>query len=183
MNSIFITRIFKQIFESQHLESYTFSPLLSRFILKPLSRLYVYGPTWMGMWGGKHAHDICAQLTNTPSDVWIRNKEDCMTVIGRSFYSIVIVIETLLYMGLMYWGIKISFGVFWLVGLFVYRKIKRGFEQREKVGKSLSSFLRTGTGEEGGVGTVDRVEGIRNIGKKGFFNTSLLSDDDDDDGF
>ena len=166
MNSAFITHTLKQIFNSHPLESDTFSPLLNRIVLRPLAHFYIYGPTWLGMWGGKHAHDICAQLTHTPSDVWIRNREECMAIIGKSFYSIVVVVETLFYMGLVYKGIKLFWGFCWLVGSLVYRRIKRGFEKREKVGKLFSSFSHT---VEGGGGT-------RNGGKNKSFTCKIEDD-------
>ena len=68
-------------------------------ILTPLARLYIYGPSlsgW-GFWGGLEINDICAQKTNTPADFWKSNHQECIRIVSKSFYGLVVLIESIFY--------------------------------------------------------------------------------------
>ena len=40
------------------------------------------GPAWLGGWEGKPAHDVCAALSGTASDLWVRNPGECGNLIA-----------------------------------------------------------------------------------------------------
>lgn len=73
-------------------------------LVNPLLKLYLYGPRFggWGFWGGKDSNDICAQLTNVPSEFWAANREECFHLITKSFYSFLIIFEILCYMCFLY---------------------------------------------------------------------------------
>ena len=78
-------------------------------ILQPLARLYVWGPSWgqWGFWNGRPKHDICAQITQVPSDFWLQHPEECIAVIGNTFYSLIVLWETIGYLILLWWFVKL----------------------------------------------------------------------------
>lgn len=41
------------------------------------------GPAWMGGWEGKPDHDVCASLSGTASDLWVRNPQECTQLIAK----------------------------------------------------------------------------------------------------
>ncbi len=98
-------------------------------VLQPLARLYILGPTWLGMWGGRSPHDICAQITQTNSKVWMRNEMECFHIISKAFYSHVIVIKTLGYLFGLWWILRLCFRL-----LRNYFHKKRWFWYKEKQG-------------------------------------------------
>lgn len=83
----------------------------NKIVLTPLARLYLWGPhlNGWGFWAGKALHDICAQMTHMPSDFWIHHPDECMQVISKSFYSNIILIETCVYLYLIYKFISLVF--------------------------------------------------------------------------
>jgi hypothetical protein len=68
-------------------------------ILSPLARLYLHGPSWggMGFWNGLGLHVICSQKTNLMPEFWQTHPMECIQIVSKSFYSLVVLIETLFY--------------------------------------------------------------------------------------
>jgi hypothetical protein len=68
-------------------------------ILTPLAKIYLFGPSFLGwgFWAGQDLSHICSQKTNVPADFWEKNPVQCVQLITRSFYGMVVVIETFLY--------------------------------------------------------------------------------------
>lgn len=89
--------------------------LYKTFVVKPLARLYLWGPRWgnWGFWGGQTLHDICAQITSVSSDFWIKHPDECLVVISKSFYSLLILFESILYVVFIYKAVQF---VWWVGG-------------------------------------------------------------------
>jgi len=68
----------------------------SVFILKPLRKIYEYGPEFrgFGFWAGKTAPQICATLTGNSEIFWISNLPDCLDLIDVKFYTMQATLET-----------------------------------------------------------------------------------------
>jgi hypothetical protein len=49
---------------------------------------------------------ICSQKTNVPADFWEKNPLQCVQLITKSFYAMVVVIESILYCWLFYMIVK-----------------------------------------------------------------------------
>lgn len=67
--------------------------------------LYVSGPGWLGGWEGTPTHDICAQISRTTSDLWIRNPQECVDMLSRKVVShliglVVITLSLVIYQGI-----------------------------------------------------------------------------------
>jgi len=73
--------------------------LYNTAILSSLARLYVYGPRigGVGFWQGRPPESICAQLTVSNEDFWLRNMDECQRIISHQFGSWVVLLEFLLY--------------------------------------------------------------------------------------
>lgn len=71
---------------------------------RPLRDLYFRGPRVQGygFWNGLPLPDICAQLTHTPSEVWVTNAAQCITMTDRYFDAFYIGCTTLLYIWVLY---------------------------------------------------------------------------------
>ena len=69
------------------------------FILTPMAKMYLFGPSFLGwgFWAGQDLSQICSQKTNVPSEFWEKNPLQCVQLITKSFYAMVVVIETILY--------------------------------------------------------------------------------------
>jgi hypothetical protein len=82
--------------------------IYGKVVLTPLARLYIWGPSWgtLGFWGGKPMHDICAQLTSLSSDFWLKHPEQCVEVVSKTFYSLIILVETVVYVVFLLWVCK-----------------------------------------------------------------------------
>jgi hypothetical protein len=94
----------------------TTAKLYGRFILTPLARLYLWGPNiggW-GFWEGLEMHDICAQQTHYSSEFWKQHPYACAEIVTKKFYSLLIVIQTLVYFIVLYCIVK-----------FIYRLVCR----------------------------------------------------------
>ena len=71
--------------------------LLNMFVVRPLARLYLDGPSVLGMWAGRPLPDICAQLTNTDAAFWHssdRNILECEAHVERHFNSYMVLVST-----------------------------------------------------------------------------------------
>jgi hypothetical protein len=68
-------------------------------ILSPLARLYLHGPSWgsIGFWNGVDINIICAQKTQLSVSFWENNSSQCLTLISKQFYGIVVMFETIFY--------------------------------------------------------------------------------------
>lgn len=73
-------------------------------ILNPLANLYLRGPSihGYGFWSGKTMPEICAELTNVPSEFWERNPLECQDLVSHQFESFVVAVETVIYIVLLY---------------------------------------------------------------------------------
>lgn len=70
-------------------------------LLRPIRRLYVSGPEYVG-WGGKEESQICSILSNTPVYIWDRNYKECSEMIENKVASLLVLVETILYLLLLY---------------------------------------------------------------------------------
>jgi hypothetical protein len=79
----------------------TAASVASFLILRPMVNLYLRGPTMLGFWGGADLHDICQQLTGSPSRHFISDNgtvvPQCIELIETRFYSWVILSQTIIY--------------------------------------------------------------------------------------
>ena len=78
--------------------------LYSTLILQSLARLYLFGPSisGFGFWQGKEASTICSQLSLSNEQFWLANLNECFVMIGKHFYSWVVIFETCLYFILLF---------------------------------------------------------------------------------
>lgn len=64
--------------------------LSSAVVIRPLAKLYLHGPTAVGLWGGHSAPDICSRLTGIDAKTWDSSETmqyACQGVIERHFWS------------------------------------------------------------------------------------------------
>jgi len=87
---------------------YTCDAIYSKLVLTPLARLYLWGPGmggW-GFWGGVDIHNICAQKTSLAAEFWAEHTEECVELVGKHFFSFVVVLQTVFYFILLFWIAK-----------------------------------------------------------------------------
>ena len=73
--------------------------IYENFFIIPLARLYLWAPTlngWGGL-GGQNLQEICAQMTHLSSDFWDLHRPECMDMVSKKFYGLVVVFETFFY--------------------------------------------------------------------------------------
>ena len=80
--------------------------LIHDYILKPLwidplRTLYFSGPALFGFYNGLADEDICASMTKVPSDHWAQNTDQCDLLLDRNFYSFQVLIQSVVYFGLL----------------------------------------------------------------------------------
>ena len=87
--------------------------LANIIVVRPLAQLYLFGPTYLGFWGGRQPDEICSQLTGINADHWNRddrNLEDCLVHIEKHFNSWLVLGYTALYfavlLSLAWWLVK-----------------------------------------------------------------------------
>lgn len=68
----------------------------------PLRDVYLNGPSALGLWAGKRAADICAELTKVPAVTWELMASECVLLIDRQFNSIYVTVSFILYLGVTY---------------------------------------------------------------------------------
>jgi len=68
----------------------------------PLRDVYLNGPSALGLWAGKRAADICAELTKVPAVTWELMASECVLLIDRQFNSIYVTVSFVLYLSVMY---------------------------------------------------------------------------------
>lgn len=114
-------------------EAWSWSHLMystySKWILSPLARLYLWGPTlggW-GFWGGMEMADICAQKTTLAAEFWKHHPEQCVHLVTKQFYSVTVLVETLTYF----------YGVYFLYKYILLRLISRVFHKPKKTAKPI----------------------------------------------
>ena len=75
------------------------SGVWNQLVLRPLRKLYDYGPEWggLGFWGGRAPAQVCAEMTKYSELFWLDNMADCHTLINNKFYSFQVVLETAAY--------------------------------------------------------------------------------------
>lgn len=106
----------------------TLQQMYQQWILSPLARLYLWGPTlggW-GFWGGMDMADICAQKTTLGADFWKKNSEQCAHLVTKQFYSLTVLVETLTYF----------YGVYFLykyVFLYLMKSFVAGKKSKKKI--------------------------------------------------
>jgi len=83
-------------------------------VLTPLSRLFLLGPSLggFGFWNGQRIEDICAQKTSLTADFWKDHHMECVQIISKSFYGMVVLFETVIYFLVMWFIIK---KIFWYI--------------------------------------------------------------------
>lgn len=88
----------------------TVQSLYEKFILSPLARLYLYGPSWggWGFWNGLTLPVICAQKTNLLPEFWEHNSFECAQIVSKQFYSSIVFIETFLYFVIIWCSMKLT---------------------------------------------------------------------------
>jgi hypothetical protein len=67
--------------------------------IAPMAKLYLWGPS-LGGWGflgGQSLEEICAQNTHISSDFWNQHRSECVEMVSKNFYGLVVVCETLIY--------------------------------------------------------------------------------------
>jgi len=79
--------------------TYHLNKIYYYIIVFPLAKLYLWGPSFggWGFWGGMDMAEICAQKTTLSSEFWKRNPEECAEIVSKQFYSMTILIETIVY--------------------------------------------------------------------------------------
>lgn len=95
---------------------------------QPLEKFFFQGPTFLGMWAGKPAHDICATITNTDSKIWLKNADDCQVEMQKHFTSFVVSIETILVVISYLIALKT---VFFLIKLYLYVLVKNKVHRQQ----------------------------------------------------
>lgn len=74
--------------------------LINAILVRPLAQLYLFGPTYLGFWGGRRPDEICSQLTGIDANHWNRdgrNLDDCLLHIENHFNSWLVLAYTALY--------------------------------------------------------------------------------------
>jgi hypothetical protein len=68
-------------------------------VLSPLARLYLYGPSFggWGFWNGLGLHVICSQKTNLLPEFWQSHPTECIQIVSKNFYGMIVLFETLCY--------------------------------------------------------------------------------------
>lgn len=68
-------------------------------VLAPLARLYLYGPSFggWGFWNGLGLHVICSQKTNLLPEFWQTHPAECIQIVSKNFYGMIVLVETLCY--------------------------------------------------------------------------------------
>ena len=97
----FQTSSYKSLYEIQQ-KIYEF------IILTPLARLYLHGPSWgtIGFWNGVDINIICAQKTQLSVSFWENNSSECLTLITKQFYGMIVMFETICYFFMLWISIK-----------------------------------------------------------------------------
>lgn len=72
------------------------------FFKNPLRDVYMNGPSALGLWAGKRAADICAELTKVPAVTWELMASECVLLIDRQFNSIYVTASFILYLSVTY---------------------------------------------------------------------------------
>ena len=72
-------------------------PIIDNIIVVPIRVLFLQGPALLGCWGGRDIEDICTQLTNTPSSIWVNNMIECQAIVDTNFMTFLVTAESILY--------------------------------------------------------------------------------------
>lgn len=68
-------------------------------VLVPLARLYLHGPSlggW-GFWNGLDLSVICSQKTNLLPEFWKSHPTECIQLVSKGFYGVLVLLETVTY--------------------------------------------------------------------------------------
>ena len=69
-------------------------------VVRPFTQLYLRGPTALGFWGGLPAANVCARLTKTDTNFWLRSDEnihECTATIDREINAWMTVLAAVAY--------------------------------------------------------------------------------------
>ena len=79
-------------------------------IIRPLRRLYIYGPSFMeyGFWGGRSSSQICQSITTYSEAFWQSNVSACEDIIETKFRAFHITVEIIVYFMLLYQLAKVT---------------------------------------------------------------------------
>jgi hypothetical protein len=78
------------------------------FIINPLKQLYLFGPEFMQLWGGKMPSEICQVVTSYSEEFWKSHGEECNEIVEKKFISFKVTIEIILYFIFLIYFIKIT---------------------------------------------------------------------------
>ena len=73
------------------------SMLYEQLVLRPLRRLYLQGPSFVGFWGGQALADVCAQMSTVPASFWAEHPDRCDVLVEQRLQSFVVTVETVAY--------------------------------------------------------------------------------------
>ena len=76
--------------------------LYDRLVLRPLRRLYLQGPSYLGFWGGQALADVCAQMSTVAAAFWAEHPDRCEELVTQRLQSFVVTVETAAYAWLAY---------------------------------------------------------------------------------
>ena len=71
--------------------------LYEKLVLRPLRRLYLEGPAYLGFWGGQAVEDVCAQMSSVAAAFWAEHPDRCDDLVTQRLQSFVVVVETAAY--------------------------------------------------------------------------------------
>lgn len=87
-----------------------FTEIYNFLIVRPLARLYLYGPRFggYGFWQGMTDTDICTALNSghNPSSFWSKNLPECHEMIARDFNAWLVFVEFLVTLLVLYMTCK-----------------------------------------------------------------------------
>jgi hypothetical protein len=87
-----------------YVATHPFKVLYEYTIWRPLLRLYRLGPSWSnwGFWRNATDAAVCEQLTGVANEFWRAHSDQCVARIEQEFSINMVVIETLLYLFVLY---------------------------------------------------------------------------------
>lgn len=93
------------------------SNLYHTFIVQPLRRLYLFGPSFMqfGFWGGIDQSEICKSVTTYSENFWILNSFQCDDIIEKKFVAFRVSVEIILYFFILYKVARQVNNLFWYI--------------------------------------------------------------------
>ena len=88
-------------------------PISDVIFISPMHALFMNGPAILGCWSGRAIEDICSQLTNTPSSIWVDNMDKCQNIVDTNFRTFMVTLESGLYIYSLYKCTSMFFQIVW----------------------------------------------------------------------